>query len=288
MSNDATVEIRSLTKRFGDRTIFEDVSLTVNRGEVVAVIGPSGAGKSTLIRCVNALTPFEKGSLTVLGQEMRGTEENRRGASREVLKHVRTHTGMVFQSFNLFPHLSVLENVVIAPIKVLGLPRDEARARARELLESMGLHSRIEAYPRQLSGGEQQRVAICRALAMKPSLMLFDEPTSMLDPERVGEVLAAIRQLAEQGMTMMLVTHEMRFARDVADTVAVMADGALVEIGPARQVLDSPQADRTKSFLARVLEQAVELPPDEAPSLGALAGESGPGDVQGAVRGSHE
>lgn len=254
MSNDVTVEVSHLTKRFGDRTIFEDVSLEVHRGEVVAIIGPSGAGKSTLIRCINALTPFEHGTITVLGHELHGTQEGRGRARRDVLKEIRTRAGMVFQTFNLFPHLSVVENITLAPIRVLGLSKREAERRAHELLASVGLTARAGAYPKRMSGGEQQRVAICRALAMQPSLMLFDEPTSMLDPELVGDVLDVIRQLADQGMTMVLVTHEMQFAREVADTVAVMADGCLCEVGDARQVLTSPRSSRVQAFLTRVLQ----------------------------------
>ncbi len=268
--SEVAVDIRSVTKKYGDRTIFDNVTLQVRRGEVVALIGPSGAGKSTLIRCVNCLTPFETGSISVLGNEVRGTHEAKRGPARDVLKNIRIQTGMVFQSFNLFPHLSVVENVALAPVKVLGVSQDEAREHARELLCSIGLSHRIGVHPRQLSGGEQQRVAICRALAMKPSLMLFDEPTSALDPELVGEVLGAIRNLVEQGMTMMLVTHEMMFARDVADTVAVMADGALVEVGPARQVLDDPQTTRCKTFLSRVLQQRAPAAGDSVSGVRAL------------------
>ena len=268
-SSDIAVDIRSVTKTFGERTIFGDVSLQVRQGEVVALIGPSGAGKSTLIRCVNCLTPFESGSITVLGHELHGTNGAKRGPSREMLKSIRTETGMVFQSFNLFPHMSVVDNVALAPVLVLGTGREEAREQARELLCSIGLSHRVDAYPRHLSGGEQQRVAICRALAMKPSLMLFDEPTSALDPELVGEVLGAIRALVDRGMTMMLVTHEMMFARDVADTVAVMADGALVEIGPAHQVLDDPQTDRCKSFLSRVLQLKAPSANTPVQSVGA-------------------
>lgn len=236
-----------------DRTVFSDVSLEVHRSEVVAIIGPSGAGKSTLIRCVNHLNSFEHGTIAVLGQEVHGTEDHKARPSRQTLRRIRTQTGMVFQTFNLFPHLSVTENVALAPMKVLGLPKDQARERAERLLAMVGLSHRSSAYPRRLSGGEQQRVAICRALAMEPEIMLFDEPTSMLDPELVGDVLDAIRRLAQEGMTMILVTHEMMFARDVADTVAVMADGGIAEMGPARDVLSRPRTERVRVFLDRVL-----------------------------------
>lgn len=276
MSSDVTVDISHVTKRFGHRTIFEDVSLQVHRGEVVAIIGPSGAGKSTLIRCVNALTPFERGAITVLGHQLHGTDERRGRARREVLKEIRTHTGMVFQTFNLFPHLTVVENITLAPVRVLGLSKSEAERRARDLLASMGLTARADAYPKRMSGGEQQRVAICRALAMQPALMLFDEPTSMLDPELVGDVLDAIRQLAGQGLTMVLVTHEMLFAREVADTVAVMADGSLVEVGDARQVLTAPRSPRVRTFLNRVLQHTAGGPALESALPAAPAAPAAP------------
>ncbi len=278
MSSDVTVDIRHVTKRFGDRTIFEDISLQVHRGEVVAIIGPSGAGKSTLIRCVNALTSFERGSIMVLGHQLHGTEEGKGRARRDVLKEIRAHTGMVFQSFNLFPHLNVVENITLAPVRVLGLSKKEAEKRARDLLASVGLTARADAYPKQLSGGEQQRVAICRAVAMHPTLMLFDEPTSALDPELVGDVLDVIRQLATQGMTMVLVTHEMLFAREVADTVVVMADGCICEMGDARQVLTAPASPRVRTFLTRVLQHTVGASPVDGggpglpdPSTGCMA-----------------
>ena len=262
MSNDVICDIRSITKRFGERVIFSDVSLTVRRSEVVAIVGPSGAGKSTMIRCVNHLTPFERGAISVLGHELNGTEEEGPKPSRSELRQLRTEVGMVFQTFNLFPHLSVLDNVSLAPVRVLGLSKDEARARARKLLDDVGLSHRVDAYPKRLSGGEQQRVAICRALAMRPNVMLFDEPTSMLDPELVGEVLQTIQRLAGEGMTMILVTHEMMFAKEVADTVVIMADNAIAEMGPAKQVLENPQTERARNFLARVLRNA---PPADIP-----------------------
>lgn len=260
MSSDVVVDIDSITKRFGDRTVFSGVSLQVHSSEVVAIVGPSGAGKSTLIRCINHLTAFEHGTITVLGHRIAGTEDTKDRPSKEVLRDIRTQAGMVFQTFNLFPHLSVIENVTLAPMGVLGLPKSAALERANGLLQMLGLSHRATAHPRRLSGGEQQRAAICRALAMEPKIMLFDEPTSMLDPELVGEVLEAIQRLAQQGMTMVLVTHEMNFARSVADTVVVMADGGIVESGPAREVLTRPKTDRCRTFLNRVLTPTVAPP----------------------------
>ncbi|MTD54267.1 amino acid ABC transporter ATP-binding protein [Amycolatopsis pithecellobii] len=255
MSSDIAIDIRGVTKRFADRTIFHNLSLQVRSGEVVAIIGPSGTGKSTLIRCINQLTPFEAGSIHVLDHELTGSSRPSRVpiSRRSAQRRLRAEVGMVFQTFNLFPHLTVLDNITLAPMRVLRLSPDQARARADALLDKVGLTARANAYPRRLSGGEQQRVAIARALAMEPKIMLFDEPTSMLDPELVGEVLDTIGSLAHTGMTIMLVTHEIEFAREVADTVAVMADGQLAEIGPAAQVLTSPRSERSRSFLSRVL-----------------------------------
>lgn len=254
MSNEVALDIQHLTKRFGKLTILEDVSLTVASGEVVAVIGPSGAGKSTLLRCVNYLHPFERGQITILGRKLHGIEVGP-APDRKSLTDIRSQVGMVFQRFNLFPHLTALENVILGPMEVSGTSRDEAVADAERLLDLVGLKAKRDVYPRRLSGGQQQRVAICRALAMHPKLMLFDEPTSALDPELVGDVLAVIRQLADDGMTMLLATHEMSFARDVADTVIFMANKRIVETGPARDVLTSPKEERTRTFLRRVLEQ---------------------------------
>ena len=259
-AGEPAVELRGVTKRFGSRVIFEDVSLAVQRKEAVAIIGPSGAGKSTLIRCVNQLTSFEKGTIAVLGTELHGTTEVGRHADRQAQAEVRKKVGMVFQSFNLFPHLTVTENITLAPIKVRGLSRSAAQTRSRELLEMVGLSHRAKARPRQLSGGEQQRAAICRALAMDPEIMLFDEPTSALDPELVGDVLDVIGRLVSEGMTTMLVTHEMNFAREVADTVVVMAEGRIQEVGPSRQVLESPKTERAQAFLSRVLNPVHEPP----------------------------
>lgn len=251
MSNEVVVSARHMTKRFGKTLVFEDVTLDVHKSEVVAIIGPSGAGKSTFIRCVNRLVPFEKGTLELLGHTLTGGQKN---PPRSVLQDIRTRVGMVFQTFNLFPHLSVMDNIVLAPIEVKKVARVDAQKKAMELLEMVGLAHKAEMYPRRLSGGEQQRVAICRALAMEPEIMLFDEPTSALDPELVGEVLSAIQRLAKEGSTMILVTHEMTFAKEVADTVVFMADHRVVEKGPARQLLENPQTDRAKQFLERVLK----------------------------------
>ncbi len=273
MSSDVVVDIQGLTKRFGARTVFEDISLQVRRSEVVAVIGPSGAGKSTFIRCINYLHPFDAGRIRVLGHELVGG-----GAppSKATLRQVRMQVGMAFQTFNLFPHLTALGNVMLGPMETKRVPARDARDKAMALLSSVGLADRAEAYPRRLSGGEQQRVAICRALAMDPEVMLFDEPTSMLDPEMVGEVLATIRGLASQGMTLILVTHEMQFAKEVADTVVVMADGRVVEQGPARDVLEHPTSERSRTFLTRVLK------PLEAPGVSGEASPPG-GSGRGAT-----
>ena len=249
MSNEVVVSVNSVTKRFGERVIFENVSLDVRKSEVVAVIGPSGAGKSTFIRCINHLHSFDEGSIDVLGYRLKGGIQ----PSRNELQQLHSRVGMVFQTFNLFPHLTVLDNIILGPIQVKKISRQEAANRAMELLKMVGLEIKAQTYPKRLSGGEQQRVAICRALAMEPELMLFDEPTSMLDPELVGEVLEFIQRLARGGMTMVLVTHEMMFAKDVADTVVIMADRGIVEKGPARSVLEAPSTERARTFLKRVL-----------------------------------
>ncbi|ATY85693.1 ectoine/hydroxyectoine ABC transporter ATP-binding protein EhuA [Kyrpidia spormannii] len=260
MSRQRVLEIRGLTKRFGDHTILKDIDLDVEVGEVVAIIGPSGAGKSTLLRCVNYLQPFESGTIRVLGHMLKGSDSGWSPSHRE-LTEIRKKVGMVFQRFNLFPHLTVLENIILAPMDVNKVSKQEAIQEARRLLDLVGLGDKENAYPRNLSGGQQQRVAICRALAMHPQMMLFDEPTSALDPELVGDVLSVIRQLAADGMTMLLVTHEMAFARDVADTIVVMADQQIIESGPARKLLSNPEHERTRTFLRRVLDHS---PADDA------------------------
>ena len=239
------IELDNVHKRFGDHEVIRGVSATVARGEVVCVIGPSGSGKSTLLRCINGLERHDEGTIRVEGIPVDATAPS--------IRAIRTQVSMVFQRFNLFPHRSALENVVEGPIFVKGEPRAEALERGRALLAQVGLAGREEARPGRLSGGQQQRVAIARALAMRPKAILFDEPTSALDPELVGEVLGVMRALAEQGMTMVVVTHEMGFAREVADRVLFLDGGIIVEQGPARDVLGDPQHPRTQDFLRRVL-----------------------------------
>ncbi|MFC9326987.1 amino acid ABC transporter ATP-binding protein [Kitasatospora sp. NPDC057015] len=239
------IEIRELRKSFGDQDVLQGIDLEVAPGEVICVIGPSGSGKSTLLRCVNALEQPTSGRVLVGGTEVTDPDVD--------IDAVRRRIGMVFQQFNLFPHLTVTENLVLPQRRVLRRGRAQAAATAAENLARVGLADKASAYPAQLSGGQQQRVAIARALAMGPELMLFDEPTSALDPELVGDVLAVMQLLAEEGMTMMVVTHEIGFAREVADQVAFMDAGTVVEQGPADQVLDRPGHERTRAFLSRVL-----------------------------------
>ncbi|MFM9370782.1 amino acid ABC transporter ATP-binding protein [Streptomyces sp. Da 82-17] len=254
-SGAVTVDVRGVHKSFGGNEVLRGVDLQVRAGEVTVVIGPSGSGKSTLLRSINHLEKLDRGSVSVEG-ELVGYR--RRGAKlyelkeREILRQ-RTRIGFVFQNFNLFPHLTVLDNITEAPVSALGRPRAEVAVRARELLERVGLADKADAYPRQLSGGQQQRVAIARALALDPRVLLFDEPTSALDPELVGEVLDVIKDVARAGVTMIVVTHEIGFAREIADTVVFMDDGVIVEQGPPEQVLDHPRQDRTRAFLAKVL-----------------------------------
>jgi polar amino acid transport system ATP-binding protein len=248
------VEIDTVYKSFGRLDVLQGVSMTIREGEVACLIGPSGSGKSTLLRCVNHLEKIDAGRISVHGRLVGYHERGGRlheMHDRDVAKQ-RRGIGMVFQRFNLFPHKTALENIIEAPTQVLGMSRDAALAEAREHLEKVGLSDKAGSYPSQLSGGQQQRVAIARALAMRPSLMLFDEPTSALDPELVGDVLAVMRALAEAGMTMIVVTHEMGFARDVGDTVAFMDGGVIVESGDARQVIGEPRHARTQAFLAKV------------------------------------
>ncbi|PWK66510.1 amino acid ABC transporter ATP-binding protein [Aminobacter sp. AP02] len=254
MSN--KVEIRGLTKSFGSVQVLHDVDFTVKEGEIVCLIGPSGSGKSTLLRCINQLEEAQSGIIRVDGL-IQGWSE-RSGKLYELsprnITAQRSHIGMVFQRFNLFPHLTALENIIEAPIHVRGIRRAEAIKQARQLLENVGLANKQDSYPSELSGGQQQRVAIARALAMKPRLMLFDEPTSALDPELVSEVLAVMKNLAEIGMTMIVVTHELGFAREVADRVAFMDQGRIVESGTPEELLTSPRNSRTKSFISSVLQ----------------------------------
>ncbi|MFF1403492.1 amino acid ABC transporter ATP-binding protein [Streptomyces sp. NPDC058294] len=249
------VDIRSVHKSFGPLDVLRGIDLQVRAGEVTVVLGPSGSGKSTLLRTINHLDKVDRGEISVDGALMgyrRAGDRLYELPEREVLRQ-RTRIGFVFQDFHLFPHLTVLDNVVEAPVSALKRPRKEALEHARRLLERVGLADKTGAYPRQLSGGQQQRVAIARALALEPKLLLFDEPTSALDPELVGEVLDVIRDLAAGGTTMIVVTHEIAFAREVADTVVFMADGRIVEQGPPQEVLGAPREERTRTFLAKVL-----------------------------------
>ncbi|GAB3675046.1 amino acid ABC transporter ATP-binding protein [Saccharopolyspora tripterygii] len=243
--SDVMIELSGLSKSFGSLEVLRDIDVQVERGEVVCVIGPSGSGKSTLLRCVNLLEEPSAGKVSVDGTELTDPETDLDGARR--------HVGMVFQQFNLFSHLSVLENLTVAQRKVLGRSKGESEEVAKENLAKVGLSEKADSMPAQLSGGQQQRVAIARALSMNPHVMLFDEPTSALDPELVGDVLGVMRQLADEGMTMLVVTHEMQFAREVADRVLFMDGGGIVEQGPAAEVISDPKEERTKAFLARVL-----------------------------------
>jgi polar amino acid transport system ATP-binding protein len=249
------VKAESVHKRFGRLEVLKGVSLDVQPREVVCVLGPSGSGKSTFLRCVNHLEKIDAGRLWVDGRLVGYRQEGDKLyelRDSEICRN-RAEIGMVFQSFNLFGHMTALENVVEAPVHVKGVSRDEARRRGTELLEQVGLGDKVASYPSQLSGGQQQRVAIARALAMEPKLMLFDEPTSALDPELVGDVLGVMRGLARDGMTMIVVTHEIGFAREVADQVVFMDGGVVVETGPPREVLANPRHERTRTFLSKVL-----------------------------------
>jgi len=241
---EAIVQLHGVTKKFGDTVVFQDVDLDVGVSEVVVLIGPSGAGKSTLLRCVNGLEQITSGEIVVAGQTLSYDQKH--------LNRIRSRIGMVFQAFNLFPHMNVTENIAVAQRDVLGRGKEEAIEKTKGLLERVGLAHKADAYPGSLSGGQQQRVAIARALAMDPAVMLFDEPTSALDPELVGEVLAVMKDLAEEGMTMICVTHEMRFARRVADRVVLIADNGIAEQGPPNQVLDNPQSQRAQEFLSEI------------------------------------
>ena len=245
------IEIAGLRKAFGAHVVLKDISLRVERGKVVALIGPSGSGKSTLLRCINLLTVPDGGRVTVGDHTL--TFDGARTAlpGDRALARFRASTGMVFQHFNLFPHMTALGNVMEGPVTVLRTPRHEAEAAARVLLQKVGLLERADYHPDKLSGGQKQRVAIARALAMNPSVMLFDEATSALDPELVGEVLGVIKQLAREGMTMILVTHEIGFAREVADEVVFMRDGVVAEAGPPSVVIDAPRVEATRQFLGR-------------------------------------
>jgi ABC-type polar amino acid transport system ATPase subunit len=239
------VELERVRKSFGDNLVLDEIDLAIDRGEVVVIAGPSGSGKSTMLRCINGLEGVDSGDVRFDGRSLAR-------AGRDV-NRIRAQIGMVFQQFNLFAHRTVMENITMAPIEVKGLDRKAARERAERLLARVGLTEKADAFPADLSGGQQQRVAIARALAMEPKLMLFDEPTSALDPELVGEVLEAMRQLAQEGMTMVVVTHEIGFAREVGDTLVFMDEGVVVEAGDPREVLSNPKHQRTQAFLSKVL-----------------------------------
>ncbi len=249
------LKLEGVHKRFGELEVLKGVDMDVQKGEVICILGPSGSGKSTLLRCVNLLEPPEQGEILLDGKDICRGPGSGKGEAGWNLDFVRQRVGMVFQQFNLFPHKTALENVTMAPEKVLGKSRSEAREKATTLLERVGLGDRMQQYPERLSGGQQQRVAIARALAMEPHVMLFDEVTSALDPELVKEVLDTMRELADEGMTMLVVTHEMDFAKEVCDRVVFMDGGVIVEQGDPRQVLESPRQERTKKFLGLVLDR---------------------------------
>ncbi|BDG45369.1 amino acid ABC transporter ATP-binding protein [Saccharococcus caldoxylosilyticus] len=239
------IKVSNLKKSFGNLEVLKGINAHIREREVVVVIGPSGSGKSTFLRCLNLLEDFDEGEIIIDGINIKEKQTN--------INKVREEVGMVFQRFNLFPHMTVLDNITLAPIKVRKWPREKAEAKAMELLQKVGLQEKANVYPDSLSGGQAQRVAIARALAMEPKVMLFDEPTSALDPEMVGEVLAVMKQLANEGMTMVVVTHEMGFAREVGDRVLFMDGGYIVEEGTPSEIFDHPKHERTKSFLSKVL-----------------------------------
>lgn len=253
------VNMERIEKRFNNQTVLRDVSLKMDRGEIVSIIGPSGSGKSTFLRCLGQLETIDGGSITVDGTVLASTDANGtvNYASQETQHDLLLRMGMVFQSFNLFPHMTVLDNIMIAPRMVKGMKEDEILPIAERLLNKVGLWEKRDMYPSRLSGGQQQRVAIARALAMNPEIMLFDEPTSALDPELTGEVLKTIKQLADDHMTMIIVTHEMNFAREVSDRVIFMADGVIQEEGTPEQIFNNPQNDRTKAFLENMLQEVL-------------------------------
>jgi polar amino acid transport system ATP-binding protein len=248
------LKLEGIHKRFGDLEVLRGIDLEVDRGEVVCVIGPSGSGKSTMLRCINLLEPPEEGEIFLEGRDVCRGPGSGEGESGWDVNFLRQRVGMVFQQFNLFPHRTALQNVTMAPQKALGRPKEEARQKGTALLERVGLGDKLNQYPERLSGGQQQRVAIARALAMDPHLMLFDEVTSALDPELVKEVLDVMRELVSEGMTMIVVTHEMGFAHEVGDRIVFMDAGLIVEQGPPSSVLDEPHEERTKRFLGLVLE----------------------------------
>lgn len=239
------IQVKSLKKAFGKNEVLKDINVHVKPQEVVVVIGPSGSGKSTFLRCINMLETITGGQVLVEGKDITDKKTD--------INKIRTEVGMVFQQFNLFPHKKVIENIMLAPLKVRNVPVEKARAKGLELLRKVGLEDKADAYPDSLSGGQKQRVAIARALAMEPKIMLFDEPTSALDPEMVGEVLEVMKQLAKEGMTMVVVTHEMGFAKEVGDRVIFMDGGLIVEENVPKELFENPREERTKSFLSKVL-----------------------------------
>ena len=255
-TNEIMLSMRGIHKSFGDLSVLRGIDLSLARGEVLAIIGSSGSGKSTLLRCINKLETIDRGSITIRGEKLCWTKDGETTAtyaSTAEERHILMSTGMVFQQFNLFPHMTVIENLIEAPIHVKGQSRDEILPYARELLAKVGLSDRENYYPSQLSGGQQQRVAIARALAMKPDIMLFDEPTSALDPELTGEVLRTMRALAAERMTMIVVTHEMAFAREAATNVVFMENGVIVEQGEPQTFFRAPKEERTREFLRNML-----------------------------------
>ena len=250
------IKITKVNKSFGAHHVLKDIDLEIERGKVFVIIGPSGSGKSTLLRCINYLEEYEDGEITIEGKPIGRRMMNGKSEpmAQQELNRMRQEVGMVFQAFNLFPHKTVLENITMAPMDLKGLKRNEADALGKELLEKVGLLEKAHVLPYSLSGGQKQRVAIARALAMQPKIMLFDEPTSSLDPEMVGEVLQVMRTLADEGMTMAIVTHEMRFAREVSDTIVVLDDGRIIEQGSPEKIFTQPVQSRTQEFLAKVLQ----------------------------------
>lgn len=250
------IKVRGLHKYYGEQHLFKGINLEIEKGEVVVFIGPSGSGKSTFLRCINGLEHFQKGEIDVGDIELHSI--NRLMPDKkdlEAIRSIRLKVGMVFQQFNLFPHMTVLENITEAPQRALGIGRDKAAEDAVVLLKRINLEKKVNSYPEELSGGEQQRVAIARALAMKPEAMLFDEPTSSLDPEMVGEVLSVIKELVDEGMTTLIATHEMDFAKEVADRVVVFDKGDIIETGSPEEIFTNPSVERTKTFLTRVLKK---------------------------------
>ena len=250
------INVRGLSKYYGGHHLFRGIDLNVKKGEVIVFIGPSGSGKSTFLRCINGLEHFQGGEVIVDGIELHSiNSKGRVNKDSDAIRKIRLKAGMVFQQFNLFPHMTVLENIIEAPVRVLGIKKDRAVEDATVLLTRINMLKKLGSYPAELSGGEQQRVAIVRALAMKPEAMLFDEPTSSLDPEMVGEVLSVIRDLVDDGMTTLIATHEMNFARDIADRVVVFDNGDIVETGTPDEIFTNPVTERTKAFLGRVLNK---------------------------------